>query len=192
MNENANSTDSSRQSPEAFEQRIFENYVERLLRFAKSRLPQNLNARVDPDDIVQSVFRTFFRRYDQEILSSNESLELWRLLASIAYRKVLKTIERHQREKRNVVYEARNSETNFSHAEDLTDVRPDPAQVNMMVDELRVLLEHLPPTGQQIVLLRMDGHELQEIATKLSISLRSVNRILKRAKEIAVQRLDDC
>src|SRR5438034_4074023 len=44
--------------PEAARQ-LFEQYVDRLVALARRRLSRNLAGRVDPEDIVQSVFRTF-------------------------------------------------------------------------------------------------------------------------------------
>lgn len=41
---------------------IFLRYSERLLKSAERSMSSSLSSRVDPDDIVQSVFRTFFRR----------------------------------------------------------------------------------------------------------------------------------
>ena len=37
-------------------------YLERLIRLARRQTPQDMASRFDPEDIVQSVFRTFFRR----------------------------------------------------------------------------------------------------------------------------------
>ena len=41
---------------------LFDSYVERLMALARRRISQRLASRVDPEDIVQSVFRTFFGR----------------------------------------------------------------------------------------------------------------------------------
>ncbi len=39
---------------------IFERYVERLLALARTRLGARLRRRVDPEDVVQSAYRSFF------------------------------------------------------------------------------------------------------------------------------------
>ena len=41
---------------------VFDRYSNRLIRLAGKHLNQRLAGRVDPEDVVQSVFRTFFRR----------------------------------------------------------------------------------------------------------------------------------
>lgn len=48
----------------------------------------------DPEDIVQSVFGTFFRRQAEEPMAVQSRLELWRLLATIARRKCVKAARR--------------------------------------------------------------------------------------------------
>ena len=41
---------------------LYYRYSEKLLKLASRETPQDLATRFDPEDIVQSVFRTFFRR----------------------------------------------------------------------------------------------------------------------------------
>ncbi|MEZ6126232.1 MAG: ECF-type sigma factor [Planctomycetaceae bacterium] len=39
---------------------VFHRYLQRLNRLARTRLAPQLNARVDPEDIVMSAYRSFF------------------------------------------------------------------------------------------------------------------------------------
>ena len=39
---------------------LFERYLQRLLALVRTRLPGKLARRVDPDDVVQSAYRSFF------------------------------------------------------------------------------------------------------------------------------------
>ena len=48
----------------------------------------------DPEDVVQSAFRTFFRRNARGEFHFDSSADLWRLLATITRRKILKHVER--------------------------------------------------------------------------------------------------
>src|SRR5687768_17362056 len=41
---------------------VLEHYTQRLLALARQRLPDKVRARVDPEYVVQSVYRSFFRR----------------------------------------------------------------------------------------------------------------------------------
>lgn len=40
-------------------------YTEQLLRLVRKQLPERLRTRMDPEDVVQSVFRSFFHRLRQ-------------------------------------------------------------------------------------------------------------------------------
>ena len=44
---------------------VFDQYVDRLVAMARKRISLRLAGRIDPEDIVQSVFRTFFHRAKQ-------------------------------------------------------------------------------------------------------------------------------
>ena len=41
---------------------LLDRYVSRLIQLARSRLPSKLARRLDPEDVVQSACRSFFRR----------------------------------------------------------------------------------------------------------------------------------
>ena len=52
--------DRVRQGDEQAATELFDRYVERLIRLAQSRLSAKLRRRVDAEDVVQSVYRSFF------------------------------------------------------------------------------------------------------------------------------------
>src|SRR5947209_3624365 len=59
---------------------LYLRYAERLLSLAAAQSSFNLARRVDPEDIVQSVFRTFFRRASLGHYTVPQGEELWKLL----------------------------------------------------------------------------------------------------------------
>ena len=66
--------------------RIFEHFSQRLCRVAQRHLSARVRPRVDEEDVVQSVFRTFFQRDAQGQFQVNHSDELYRLLEPIKER----------------------------------------------------------------------------------------------------------
>ena len=58
---------------------IYDRYVNRLIRLAQTRLKRRYQSKLDPDDVVHSVFRTFYRRCDEGQLSIEDSGSLWAL-----------------------------------------------------------------------------------------------------------------
>ena len=67
---------------------LYLRYASRLLALAEKQTGAELARRVDPEDIVQSVFRTFFRRAAQGHYDIPVGEEIWKLLLVIALNKV--------------------------------------------------------------------------------------------------------
>ena len=67
---------------------LFARYARQLTRLAEQHLSRKLAGRVDGEDVVQSVFRTFFRRSAAGEFRLDASDQLWRLLLTITLRKV--------------------------------------------------------------------------------------------------------
>src|SRR3954469_13337162 len=81
---------------------LYLRYAERLLRLAAAQSSRELARRVDPEDIVQSVFRTFFRRANLGHYTVPDGEEIWKLLLVIALNKVRATGAFHRAAKRDV------------------------------------------------------------------------------------------
>lgn len=70
-----------------YEAEVVERYTLRLLELARRQLPERVRRRVDPEDVVQSVYRSFFRRLNDGQFNFDDSHDIWRLLAAITFRK---------------------------------------------------------------------------------------------------------
>src|SRR5687767_3959142 len=86
--------DGARGAGEAAEE-LFVRYSERLTRLAEQHLSRRLAARVDGEDVVQSAFRTFYRRAAGGQLKIDNAAEIWRLLVRITLCKVAAAARRH-------------------------------------------------------------------------------------------------
>src|SRR5207302_731041 len=87
--------------PQATEE-LFARYAERLVRLARQHLGRKIASREDPQDVVQSVLRTFFRRCKAGEFQIDTSGELWRLLVKITVRKAHAKIRYHTAQQRHV------------------------------------------------------------------------------------------
>ncbi|MEZ6117803.1 MAG: ECF-type sigma factor [Pirellulaceae bacterium] len=67
---------------------LYLRYSNRLIALAKHNTSPELAVRFDPEDVVQSVFRSFFRRASGGCYDVPEGGELWRLLLVLALNKV--------------------------------------------------------------------------------------------------------
>lgn len=57
--------------------------------------------RFDPEDVVQSVYRSFFRKAENEEFTLKRSGDRWRLLANITIKKTMKRVEFELAKKRD-------------------------------------------------------------------------------------------
>ena len=143
---------------------------------AAAKSSPDLARRVDPEDIVQSVFRTFFRRVTLGQYTVPEGEELWKLLLVIALNKVRATGAFHRAAKRDV-----KRTSGGEVYEQAVESQPgkDEAALNLLRMVIEDLLRDLPEAHRRIIELRIEGHEVNEIATAVQRSKRSVERELQ-------------
>ncbi len=149
---------------------LYTRYAERLLQLANRSAGDDLSTRVDAEDIVQSVFRTFFRRVSDGHYLIPEGEELWKLLLVIALNKVRMIAEHHRAAKRDVSHTRSMGMHEVENTTDATEV------LRMTIDDI---LATLPMSHQQVVHARIDCYEIGEIAERVAMSRRSVERILQ-------------
>src|SRR5437879_3375640 len=94
-----------RQGDQEAAEELFRRYAERLLALARSRLSARLARHVDPEDVVQSAFRSFFTGARADRFALRRSGDLWRLLVAITLHKLQHQVERHTAGKRTAVRE---------------------------------------------------------------------------------------
>lgn len=154
---------------------IYLKYAERLMHLAENKTGQDLKARLDPEDMVQSVFRTFFRRVSDGQYDVPEGDELWKLLLVIGLNKIRNLAAFHRADKRNV------KRTQGELDVDGAAANPQSDQESLKVLEMtiRELLSPLPEEYQKVIELRVAGFEVQEIAERSGRSKRTVERILQ-------------
>jgi RNA polymerase sigma-70 factor (ECF subfamily) len=160
--------------------RLFTRYAEQLTRLADQHLDRRLASRVDGEDIVQSVFRTFFRRSAGGELAIDGSSNLWRLLVRITVLKARAVARRHTAGVRDVAAEAGGATAGFFEA---IARGPGPEDAAAFVDEIEALLRGLPALYARLVELRLQGHSSAEIASILGVSSRTVQRALHLLKQ---------
>lgn len=151
---------------------LYLRYAARLRAVATTRTAPDLAARFDPEDIVQSVFRTFFRRAAAGEYAAPTGDELWKLFLVIGLNKVRATAAHHRAAKRDVRQTAAGDALAAAPAESRED---DLRVLRMTIEDL---MAPLPPTHREIIDLRIAGHEVAAIAARTGRAKRSVERIL--------------
>ncbi len=154
---------------------LYYRYAKRLWSLADNQIGTLLAKRVEADDVVQSVFRTFFRRVVDGQYDVPEGEEIWGLFLTIALNKVRASAVRHSAAKRDI---ART--TTLSHEHESVAAPDSGAVLRQVVAEV---LSQLPPMHQQVVTMRIDGHTSEEIAGAVSRSRRTVERVLQQFRK---------
>jgi DNA-directed RNA polymerase specialized sigma24 family protein len=154
---------------------VFARYAQRLTALAEQHLSRKLAARLDGADVVQSVFRTFFRRSAAGEFRIDNSDELWRLLVRITLQKARAKGRHHTAGPRNVAAEAPVGGAFLAEA---VAHEPGPAEAAALVDQIEGLLRGLPPLYGDLLRLRLEGHSVSDAAARLGVSRRTAHRSL--------------
>jgi RNA polymerase sigma-70 factor, ECF subfamily len=162
---------------------LYWRYAQRLRALVRSRCSSQLSRRLEPDDIVQSVFRRFFRRVLQGDYDVPPGEELWGLLLVIALNKIRTEEAFHRAAKRDVRLLATPVDLAALESQDV-----DASHLQLCVEDA---LGHLPAGYRQMVELRVQGHEVAEIARQTGRSKRTVERILQDVRARLRQLLVD-
>jgi RNA polymerase sigma-70 factor (ECF subfamily) len=157
---------------------IYQRYARRLSALAATHMSQRLARRVGPDDIVQSVFRTFFRRSRDGQFEIDHSNSLWRLLVRITLNKIRSKVEHHHAGRRDVSMEVSPARDEFGPEAMAHD--PTPAEAAALNDEIEALLVGLEPPEPEILRLCFQGYSASEIAAQVGCSRWTVRRVLDR------------
>jgi RNA polymerase sigma-70 factor (ECF subfamily) len=155
---------------------LYLRYAKRLHALVAAQSSKDLARRVDAEEIVQSVFRTFFRRAAQGHYSVPAGEEIWKLLLVIALNKVRTAGAYHRAAKRDM-RQTTGGEA-FEYAMETEQDRDEGALtvLRMVIDEL---LHGMPAANRQLIELRIEGYEVAEIAEKVQRSKRTVERVLQ-------------
>lgn len=170
---------------ESAAQELFDRYCERLMRLAKRRIGQRMVSRVDPEDVLQSAFRTFFNRVRNDEFSFHEEDDLFKLLVRLTVHKTLRQIAFHRAGKRNPELEAAQGSDAQDMLQQISADEPSPEAAVALVDEFDRFMAQLPPLDRQVLSLKLQGYSTVEIAEQIGSYDRKIRRILERIQNLA-------
>jgi RNA polymerase sigma-70 factor (ECF subfamily) len=164
---------------------IVERYIDRLVTLARRRLSQRLSSRVDPEDIVQSAFRSFFVRAREGRFVFAEQDDLCKLLVRITLHKTLRQVAFHKAAKRDPGQETEQGEHHQERLLALLDGEPTPEAEVAFLDQLEHFFRQLRSEERQILEMRMQGYTNEEIGQKLGLYDRKIRRVIEHVRAIA-------
>jgi RNA polymerase sigma-70 factor (ECF subfamily) len=165
---------------------LFRRYAGRLLALAQSRLSEKLALRVDAEDVVQSVYRSFFAHARAGRYVFERSGDLWKLLVAITLHKVRGQAEFHTANKRSMEREQPSvdgtADWEGMPMQALTR-QPTPLEAAALADELEQVMRRLDPAQRRMFEMRLQGYSLEEIAAECDCSVRTVKRGLSQIRQ---------
>jgi RNA polymerase sigma-70 factor, ECF subfamily len=173
---------------------VFRRFGDRLIALARTELDARIRRKLDPEDIVQSVYRSFFSRYHAGQFDLATWDSLWSLLTVITVRKCLNRAEYYLAGRRNVAGEVDgvsggDPATGLSAA---IDREPTPFEAAVLTETVEQMMRGLEPDGRTIVELILQGYTEPEISARVGRSERTVRRVREHIKKRLLRmRADD-
>ena len=159
---------------------LYMRYSDRLLNLARSNTSAKLAPRFDAEDVVQSVFRSFFRRVSEGAYDVPPGEELWRLLLVLSLNKVRALANYHRAQKRNIDNTLTGEEYS-DLVQEFSVPDPQPRQIlEMVIDRI---LGDMPEAQREIVERRIHGESVVDIAASTQRSRRTVERVIKKFRD---------
>jgi RNA polymerase sigma-70 factor (ECF subfamily) len=163
---------------------VFTRFVERLIALSRTQMNAKLRRKVDPEDVVQSVFKSFFARHADDQYELADWTGLWALLATITVHKCGHKIDEFSADRRNINSE---SSTPFLSEESRPDWEalardPSPSHMAILHETFEQLKTGLGDRDRQILDLGLQGLTTEEIGEEIRCSERTARRVLKRVQ----------
>jgi RNA polymerase sigma-70 factor (ECF subfamily) len=161
---------------------VFHRYAHRLIALARLRLDARLRQKVDPEDVLQSVFKSFFLRHAAGRFDLDGWDGLWALLAVITVRKCGRINCFFRAAGRDADVSAVSIGSEDGAAEPRGTGEPSPEEATILAELVESLLRDLPERDHPVVVLGLQGHTAKEISTQLDRPERSIYRVLQRVR----------
>lgn len=151
-------------------------YTRRLIGLARVRLPAILSSKIDPDDVVQSVLRSFFLRNEKgEFDELNNPESCWRVLAKITRRKCGRKADHFFSAKRSPLREAQVEQAWESVAQG-----PSPEEAAILIETVAEISRDFAPHQVAMLDLLLEGRSADEVAKTIGYSKRMVERFKQK------------
>jgi RNA polymerase sigma factor (sigma-70 family) len=158
---------------------IVNRFMRRLIGLARSKLDAKVMRKIDPEDVVQSVFRSYFVRQMEGEFQIRDWDNLWSLLALITARKCTNVRVRFGRKGRNVHLEMDPTGGDESAPSwEALAREPTPAQAAVLTELIERVIASLPERDRKIVSLSLEGKDSAQIGEVIGRAERTVRRTL--------------
>lgn len=173
---------------------FWNHYGPMLERLADRNLARGLRRRFGPEDVVQSACRTFLRRAQAGEFEIDSSDGLWRLLCAITLTKLRQQARFHGRKRRDLRQEKHLDSINLQGRPKIPQVAAEdsePEEAVEFADQMQALIDSLEDKEREILELKLQQVDNEEIARQLGCAERTVRRRLQRIEAVFTKLLDE-
>ncbi|MDA0284404.1 MAG: ECF-type sigma factor [Planctomycetota bacterium] len=190
-----------RRGDELAAQQLWDKYSEQILNVARRSLQGESRRVQDEEDVAVIAFKSLLAGISSgRFPELDDRDQLWRMMMVITTRKAAAVIEKDHRQKRgggevrgdSAVTPGEKEGSVLTGFDRLTSENPAPDIAAVVADQTHQLLATLPDeTARQIAVFKMEGYTHEEIADKLDVNVRTVERRLKQIRELWQRVLND-
>jgi RNA polymerase sigma-70 factor (ECF subfamily) len=162
---------------------VFHRFTHRLIALARLHLDSRVRQKVDPEDVLQSVYKSFFLRAAEGRFDLADWGDLWSLLVVITLRKCGRVRNRYRTASRDVsaeLVEASGAEQGT--VEEVLAAGPTPFDAVLLAELVERLQEGLAQRDRDIVSLALQGFSVSEIVQQTGTGQRTVYRVLDQVR----------
>jgi RNA polymerase sigma-70 factor, ECF subfamily len=172
-----------RSGEDAAAQEVFQRFARQLVALARRQVAQRLAHRVDPEEVVQSAFKSFFVRQREGKLRAESWNGLWSLLTLITLRKCADRAEYYTAERRDVGREVSAPPGQDQPWQVALDREPRPQEAVILAETVERLWRAADADERPILELSLEGYTAAEISLRLGRALRTVQRLRERIQK---------
>jgi DNA-directed RNA polymerase specialized sigma24 family protein len=166
-------------------------YFPRLVGLARSRL-RGATRLADEEDVALSVFDSFCRGVERgRFATLDDRKDLWQLLFVLTVRKAINQVKHERRQARGGGRLVSLADLDGLPLDEIIGSEPSPELAAQMVDECRRLLGLLGDhTLRAVALKKLEGATNREIATSLGCIEQTVERKLRRIRDLWAREME--
>jgi RNA polymerase sigma-70 factor (ECF subfamily) len=170
-------------------QELFGRFTHQLIALTRRHLDAGLRHKVDPEDVVQSAYKSFFFRYGEGNLKLVSWNSLWGLLTLITMRKCAERITYHRAKCRAAAREVSpaSAEGTAAWLEPIGR-EPTPLEAAVLSETVDQLFASLDEDERPVLEMSLQGYTTREISQRLGRAERTV-RLLRECIRHRLERM---
>jgi RNA polymerase sigma-70 factor (ECF subfamily) len=163
---------------------VCRRFTAQLIALARRRFAPAFRCKVDPEDVVQSAYKSFFLRYGEGRMEVDDWRGLWGLLTLITLRKCAERVRYHRAGRRDLAREVSTPPGDEDEVpwREVAGREPTPDEAAELAETVDRLLASLSEDERPVIELSLQGYSAPEISQRLDRAERTVRRLRERVR----------